>query len=288
MPIRQRNTRVSPAILSSDTTVEVEERQVALWRGMTPAGKLRSAVGASDAVRQLSAAGSRFRHVSPAEAFLRFATLTLGWDRAREVYPNGVPAGARLDGGLNPVDVAVLVAQALEACSVRYVVGGSLASSVSGEPRATLDVDMMVALTEADIDCVLRGLGAEFHAVADSLRRAIRERSSANLIHTPTAVKIDLFIMGASPVDAPMMDRRRKIRLTEHPPAELYVYTPEDILLQKLRWFRLGREVSERQWRDVLGIVLVQGEQLDREYLRACAGELGVEDLLERAISRVQ
>jgi len=58
------------------------------------------------------------------------------------------------------------------------------------------------------------------------------------------------------------------------------------ILLQKLRWYRLGGETSDRQWRDVLGIVRVQGDGLDRAYLRAHAPVLGVDDLLERVLNQ--
>jgi len=74
------------------------------------------------------------------------------------------------------------------------------------------------------------------------------------------------------------------VKVASEPDRYIYTYTPEDILLQKLRWFRLGNEVSERQWRDVLGIVRTQGKKLDDSWLLRGAQTLGVQDLLERAL----
>lgn len=185
------------------------------------------------------------------------------------------------------IRVALIVAEALDACGVRYLVGGSLASAVSGEPRSTVDVDLVVELTEKDVEPLLSLLGDRFHADADVIRRAVRDRSSANMIHNATSTKVDLFICGGSPVDKEQMGRRQRVKVSGDPEAWLYVHTPEDILLQKLRWYRMGNEVSERQWNDIRGIILVQGDRLDRAYLLDKATVLRVSDLLHRAMGQV-
>ena len=165
-------------------------------------------------------------------------------------------------GPAEPLQVALQVAAALERCGVRYLIGGSLASSVAGEPRSTMDVDLVVALTQADVAPFLANLGDGFYADEETLRRAVQARSSANLIHRATSTKVDLFVLGGTPLDDQQMERRVRLQVASAPDRFLYVYAAEDILLQKLRWYRLGNEVSDRQWRDILGIVGVQGHRL--------------------------
>lgn len=117
--------------------------------------------------------------------------------------------------------------------------------------------------------------------IADALRRAVRTRTSANLIHQGTMLKVDLFVAGGTPLDAQQLARRQAVAVGDG--RTIHVHPPEDILLQKMRWYRLGGDVSDRQWRDVLAMVRVQGPRLDREYLHHNAPLLGVDDLLAHA-----
>lgn len=183
---------------------------------------------------------------------------------------------------VDPIDTALAVGRRLDALGILYTVGGSIASSFAGEPRATIDIDIVAAIDEGHVDALVAALSPEFYVDADALRRAIQARSSANLIHQPTQLKVDLFVAGGTPLDMRQLARRLAVDLGDG--RCLYVHPPEDILLQKLRWYRLGGESSDRQWRDIIAIVRVQGRRLDLPYLRESAAILAVSDLLARAL----
>ena len=179
------------------------------------------------------------------------------------------------------IEVTAQVVAALERTGVPYTIGGSLASSFSGEPRASIDADILVEMTAAQVAPFLDALGDQFYIDADALRRAIENKSSTNLIHFESSIKVDLFVAG-SLLDARQLERRRRVEIG--PSRSWFIHSPEDILLQKLLWYREGGEVSDRQWRDAIAILVVQEGRLDRAYLTATASLIGVSDLLERGL----
>jgi hypothetical protein len=181
-----------------------------------------------------------------------------------------------LAGALNEVLAA------LTRLGVPHAVGGSLASSVRGVYRATADVDIVAGVRPDDAGRLVAELGRAWYGDPDEIRRSIGARRSFNLIHIPTSSKIDIFPRCTPFHEAQL--RRATNEAFEYmgSPVECPVATAEDILLAKLRWYRDGGEVSQRQWSDVLGILAVQ-TALDDAYLDSWAAQLGVTDLLAKA-----
>ena len=176
------------------------------------------------------------------------------------------------------------VAEAFEKLGVLYYIGGSIASSAYGAPRATLDVDMVSDLKPQHVPFLVKMLESSYYIDEDEIGEAIRRHSSFNLIHLETMIKVDVFIVGDEPYPRQALRRRRKDTLDENPQAvEYYLASSEDIVLIKLLWYRMGGEVSERQWSDVVGVLKVQDTSLDREYLQHWASELKLTGLLEQA-----
>lgn len=179
--------------------------------------------------------------------------------------------------------VALRVIETLEDLGIPYHLGGSFASSVHGTPRQTRDVDLAVDLPVSAVPALVARLQGEFYLDDERIRGAIKRKSSFNLIHLGTGLKIDMFVRGADPFDRSEFQRHAPYRLVQDPPRDVLVTSAEDIILRKLLWYRQGNEISERQWSDIQGVLRAQGETLDREYLLDWARELQVDDLLHRA-----
>lgn len=180
------------------------------------------------------------------------------------------------------LDIALLVAAAFDAVGCDYFLGGSVASSLQGEPRATNDIDFVVAMPRFRVPAFAEKLGKDFDVDQDMLRDALGRGGSANIFYLPMVTKIDIFGVGTTPYDEVEFSRRRRVRVRESG-EELFVKSPEDTVLRKLLWYRDGGEVSEKQWRDVVEVLRISASQIDAAHLDAWAPRLGIAGLLARA-----
>lgn len=180
--------------------------------------------------------------------------------------------------------LAVKLGRILEELGIPYLVGGSVASSLLGEPRATLDLDLVVDVQASQIESLVDTLTGEFYISIDAVRDAVERKASFNAIHLETTEKADFFILGNDEFSREKLRRRQLYTLSVEGDSSIYIYSAEDIILQKLRWYRMGMGVSDRQWRDLLGVLKVQALRLDFEYLQHWGSYLELGDLLERAL----
>ncbi len=187
-----------------------------------------------------------------------------------------------------PIQITRRIAREFERLGTRYLVGGSLASSLHGIPRATHDVDMVAEITNDHIPELVRALEGEFYIDAEMVREAIQRQGSFNVIHLATMFKVDIFILKTDAVSQEEMSRREQYQLSEIPEQPLFLASAEDVIVHKLYWYQLSGGASERQWNDVLGVLQVQRDRLDRGYLERVAQQRGVSDLLERALKEAE
>ena len=177
------------------------------------------------------------------------------------------------------------VTDALAAVGARHYVGGSIASSVHGVPRTSIDADVVADLQAGQVPGFVARLADRWYVDEGRILDAIARRRSFNVIHLATMYKVDVFVSKGRPWDAQALLRARPAEVQDPAGARMQVVaTAEDIVLAKLQWFREGGEVSERQWTDVIGVL--KTTTVDLEYLRTWAPALGVADLLDEALAR--
>ncbi len=168
--------------------------------------------------------------------------------------------------------------------NIPYVVGGSFASSFYGLSRTTNDVDIVAVIEEKQIQLFVAEFENEFFLDDEMIKRAVKQKSSLNMIHLDTTFKVDVFIARPG-FQEKEIERRLLKQLGTDREYSFYFSTPEDIILAKLDWYRKDNFVSSQQWRDISNVIRIQGEKLDLDYLRNWAGELNLSDLLEQALA---
>ncbi len=184
----------------------------------------------------------------------------------------------------SPLVVLSQVARLLEQQEITYVLVGSLASSMHGMYRSTADIDLLADIKPEQVRPLLAALEKSFYIDELAMRQAIAQRRSFNAIHFESVFKVDIFIK-ADDFASKQLERRELRKMAPEIDQFIYVATAEDTVLAKLRWYRQGDEVSSTQWSDVLGVLGAQSVNLDIDYLREWADQLGVRDLLEKAFS---
>ena len=186
-----------------------------------------------------------------------------------------------------PLEITLKVTRVFDLLEIPYLIGGSLASALYGIVRATMDADLVAEIEIRHIPMFVERLKEEFYIDPEMILDAIHFKSSFNLIHLTSMFKVDVFILKQRPFDLEQMQRREKKMIGDSPENQFFFSTAEDIILAKLEWFRAGGEVSERQWRDILGVLDIQSSQLNFNYLKQWAANLEVLDLLQRGLKEV-
>lgn len=185
----------------------------------------------------------------------------------------------------DPIALILEVASVLDNLKIKYLIVGSVASSLQGFPRATNDADVVVAISSQHIPALFDALKSSFYIDELAMRRAVQTRRSFNAIHFEALFKFDFYVAGNDPFFDAQLSRRQLITLRPETTQEVFISSPEDTILAKLSWYRKGEETSDRQWSDVVGVIKVQKTQLDLSYLHDWAEKLAVADLLRKALN---
>ncbi|HET9913859.1 MAG TPA: hypothetical protein VFQ13_18335 [Anaerolineales bacterium] len=183
-----------------------------------------------------------------------------------------------------PIEVTIKVTDVLEKLDIPYIIGGSLASTLYGMVRTTQDSDVIAEMHSEHIHPFITALQDEFFIDEEMIADAVHHNSSFNIIHRETMFKVDIFIPKPRPFQKSQFARSQRQTFDLEPRVSANFASAEDTILSKLEWYRMGNEVSERQWRDILGVLKIREGELDLDYLHKWAKNLKVDDLLERAL----
>ena len=269
---------------SIDTTVDAEMYLFSLWRQMDlpQREKLMLRVFKKAALFSLTGIKNLYPSASPDEVRYHYVKKRLGLKVANLLQSQAYGKELMIE---DPIYLARKVAVLLESLSISYYIGGSVASSLQGEIRFTEDLDLVVNIQTNQVQSILNIFSKDFYISEIAIDDAMRGRTSSfNIIDLETTEKADIFVMRNDAFAISKMKRKQLyIPVNRTEANAIYLCSPEDTILQKLVWYRMTKNESQRQWRDVLGVLKLQGDRLDFDYLQKWGVELSLSDLLGTA-----
>ena len=271
----------------SDTSRRAQAMQYAILRHLSPSRRGALALALSRTVLVASRRGILHRHpqATPQEVLAQVVQINY----AVPALPLVERSPSMLADPLLAEAVQPVVAL-FERLQVVYHIGGSLASSLHGMPRATLDIDVVAQLEPAHIPVLVADLSPLFYCSETEMQEALAHATmfpSFNLIHLTMGVKIDVFVPPPSPYLASRLSRSVAIALDEQTPTTTVpVAAVEDMILTKLLWYEAGNRTSDRHWGDIVGMNAIQQTTMEWDYLLPWAESLGVAGMLQLALAQ--
>lgn len=184
---------------------------------------------------------------------------------------------------MRQIELLRLAIDVLNRLEIRYAIVGSFASGAWGEPRMTRDIDIVIELTASKVNPLCAAFPEDsFYVSRAAIEEAVAHGSQFNVIHPASGNKIDFMIAGGG-WPASQLARRREFLFEDNTTA--FIAAPEDVILGKLVYYRAGE--SEKHLRDITGILMVSGGQLDHEYIAQQTGPLGVSEIWDAILERV-
>lgn len=270
---------------SSDTSIDADVLMFKLWQQMTPLQKAERTRTFNSSVRRLAISGiqQQYKNANSIQIKQEFIKRCLGSEWL-DIFCN-----YNFWGDLvitDPLTLARKIADILEPLNIPYIVGGSVASSLLGETRATQDLNLAIDISASQAEQLINAMLSEFYISESAVAEAEEQKTSFNVIYLPSMEKADIFVLPLDSFSRSKMNRRQLHVCGDDSKGSIYIYSAEDIILQKMRWYKQTRSESQKQWRDVLGVLKVQGERLDFNYLHQWAESLMLVDLLAQAFKQ--
>lgn len=270
------NTAYQPQ--SIDTSIDSDRFFFRLLRQRSSLQRLKMSADMMQSARQLSLLSLRSRFLDlPPEEFAR--KVAIAW--LQEDCPlNFTPSLNEMTWIQDSTGIAARLHTILTRLGIPYYITGGVAAIAYGEPRTTRDLDIVLEIAPADIDRLVAVLEAEGFYVPGVEDVRDGRMTTLGVTDIESISRADLVLSGSESFDQVKFER---IRTIDFPGVgALNFASPEDVILNKLRWGRQSQ--SEKQWRDVLGILKVQGETLDFDYLKLWGMRLDLAEVIDRAI----